>query len=133
MFALLIGPGVAYCLVGEASEQRTGPFVPGEKLTFVLKWGKIPAGKATLEVQAIEALNGETAYRFVMTARTNAFVDIFFKVRKRFFEHFIHIHREKLAGYLRTNKCIHKHIVFTNHIQSLYLILACNPDFFVKL
>ena len=81
--ALLIGPlsGIAYSLVGEASEQRRGPFVPGEKLTFVLKWGKIPAGNATLEVQAIETLNGETAYRFVMTARTNSFVDIFFKVR----------------------------------------------------
>ncbi len=57
------------------------PFAPGEKLTFVLKWGRIPAGKATLEVRSVEDMNGEAAYRFVMTARTSSFVDIFFKVR----------------------------------------------------
>lgn len=57
------------------------PFVPGEKLTYTLKWGKIPAGEATLEVLPIEVLDGEPVYHFVMTARTNSFVDIFYKVR----------------------------------------------------
>ena len=80
--ALLIGPlgGTADSLVGKVVEPIL-PFVPGEKLRFVLKWGAIPAGEATLEVQAIETLNGEEAYRFIMTAKTNSFVDIFFKVR----------------------------------------------------
>jgi hypothetical protein len=59
------------------------PFVPGEKLTYTLKWGKIPAGEATLEVLPIEILDGEPVYHFVMTARTNSFVDIFYKVRVR--------------------------------------------------
>lgn len=59
------------------------PFAPGEKLTFILKWGKIPAGEATLEVLPIEILNDEPVYHFVMTARTNSFVDIFYKVRDR--------------------------------------------------
>ncbi|MDY0094980.1 MAG: DUF3108 domain-containing protein [Candidatus Vecturithrix sp.] len=59
------------------------PFVPGEKLTFTLKWGKIPAGEAVLEVLPIESLDGEPVYHFVMTARTNSFVDVFYKVRDR--------------------------------------------------
>ncbi len=59
------------------------PFHPGEKLNFVLKWGKIPAGKATLEVRPINTVNGESAYHFVMTAKTNSFVDVFFKVRDK--------------------------------------------------
>ncbi|PIE34860.1 hypothetical protein CSA56_06480 [candidate division KSB3 bacterium] len=69
--------------VSEPARAVIPPFAPGEKLTFVLKWGKIPAGKATLEVRSIEEINGEAAYRFVMTARTNSFVDIFFKVRNK--------------------------------------------------
>ena len=59
------------------------PFVPGEKLTFTLKWERIPAGEAVLEVLPIEKLHGKSVYHFVMTARTNSFVDIFFKVRDR--------------------------------------------------
>ena len=65
------------------SHEEDLPFVPGEKLTFKLKWGNIPAGKAVLEVLPIEILNGEPVYHFVMTARTNSFADIFFKVRDR--------------------------------------------------
>ena len=59
------------------------PFHPGEKLNFVLKWGKIPAGEATLEVKPMNTVNGELAYHFVMTAETNSFVDVFYKVRDK--------------------------------------------------
>lgn len=59
------------------------PFTPGERLTFTLKWGKIPAGEAVLKVLPIETLKGEPVYHFVMTARTNSFVDVFYKVRDR--------------------------------------------------
>jgi hypothetical protein len=59
------------------------PFHPGEKLNFVLKWGNIPAGEATLEVKPVNTVNGELAYHFVMTARTNSFVDVFYKVRDK--------------------------------------------------
>lgn len=57
------------------------PFSPGEKLVFELKWTIIPAGEATLEVKAIEDINGISAYHFVLTARSNSFVDVFYKVR----------------------------------------------------
>jgi hypothetical protein len=59
------------------------PFYPGEKLTFELKWGFIPAGEAVLEVYPMTSIEGTPAYHFVMTARTNAFLDLFYKVRDR--------------------------------------------------
>jgi hypothetical protein len=59
------------------------PFKPGEKMHFVLKYGAIPAGEATLEVHEMNEIQGIAAYHFVMTARSNSFVDIFFKVRDR--------------------------------------------------
>jgi hypothetical protein len=58
-------------------------FKPGERLTFVLKWTIIPAGEAVLEVLPQEHVAGVDAYHFVLTARSNAFVDAFYKVRDR--------------------------------------------------
>jgi len=69
---------VAYSITGLAQ-----PFSPGEKLTFVLRWGIIHAGTAVLEILPVEIMNGEPVYHFVLTAHTNSFVDIFYKVRDR--------------------------------------------------
>lgn len=59
------------------------PFAPGEKLAYELRWGSIPAGMAFLEVQTVKSINGEPAYHFVLIAQSNAFVDVFYKVRDR--------------------------------------------------
>jgi len=59
------------------------PFHPGEKLTFILKWEMIPAGEATLEVLPMEIFKGVKSYHFVLTAKSNNFIDIFYKVRDR--------------------------------------------------
>jgi hypothetical protein len=59
------------------------PFKPGEKLTFKLKWGIIPAGFTVLEVFPIHSARRLLMYHFVMTTRTNEFVDLFYKVRDR--------------------------------------------------
>jgi len=59
------------------------PFAPGEKLTFQLKWGPIPAGEALIEILPVEKLNGQPVYHFVMTVRTNAFLDLFYYYRSR--------------------------------------------------
>jgi len=61
----------------------TRAFRPGERLTFVLKWTIIPAGEAVLEVLPQEYMAGIEAYHFVLTARSNAFVDAFYMVRDR--------------------------------------------------
>jgi len=63
--------------------EKNFPFKPGERLKYVLKWGVIPAGEAVLEVRPMADLNGKQAYHFVMTVKTNSFVDVFYKVRDR--------------------------------------------------
>lgn len=59
------------------------PFTVGEKLTYQLRWGVIPAGEAHLEVLPNEIINGVEGRHFRMTARTNSFVDVFYRVRDR--------------------------------------------------
>ncbi len=57
------------------------PFSPGERLTYHLRWGIVPVGEAVLEVKPLTTLDGISAYHFSVQARSNAFVDIFYKVR----------------------------------------------------
>ncbi|MBI9073984.1 MAG: DUF3108 domain-containing protein [Desulfatibacillum sp.] len=59
------------------------PFLPGEKLTFELKWLFVPAGTATLEILPLEIRDGKPVWHFVLKARTNRFADAFYKVRDR--------------------------------------------------
>ena len=68
-------------LVSESEKKREIPFEPGEKLHFEVWWGFIRAGEATLQVLPIEEVNGEKVLRFLMSARTTSFVDVFYKVR----------------------------------------------------
>jgi hypothetical protein len=65
------------------AEDMSFPFHPGEKLTFELKWTFIPAGEAVLEVLPIEIVNGIKSYHFLLTAKSNEFIDPFYKVRDR--------------------------------------------------
>jgi len=64
-------------------DEKDFPFYPGEKLTFVLKWTIIPAGESVLEVLPMETINGVKAYHFLLTAKSNAFIDTFYKVRDK--------------------------------------------------
>lgn len=73
---------------GPARAEDDGPanltaFQPGERLTFALKWTIVPAGTAVLEVLPREHMAGLDAFHFVLTARSNAFVDAFYTVRDR--------------------------------------------------
>lgn len=81
-FALFVFLGI-FALYSSAQTENNYPFKPGEKMYFVLKYGAIPAGAATLEVHEMDEIQGVEAYHFVMTARSNSFIDIFFKVRDR--------------------------------------------------
>jgi hypothetical protein len=65
------------------AEEKEVPFYPGEKLTFILKWTIIPAGESVLEVLPKETIDGVKAYHFLMTTKSNAFIDAFYKVRDR--------------------------------------------------
>lgn len=66
-----------------ASPPASPPFTPGERLHFALSWSAIPAGTATLEVLPMAEVNALPAYHFRMTAESNDFVDLFYKVRDR--------------------------------------------------
>lgn len=59
------------------------PFQTGEKLTYKGTWGMIPAGELTLEVLPEKTINGIEAYHFVMITKTNAAVDLIYKIRDR--------------------------------------------------
>jgi hypothetical protein len=79
-------------------------------MRFVLKYGVIPAGEATLEVHDLEEINGVPAYHFVMTARSNSFIDIFFKVRDRIdsytdteMQHSLYYKKDQKEGKTRRN------------------------------
>jgi hypothetical protein len=59
------------------------PFAPGERLRFRLRWTVVPAGEAILEVLPIQTVDGQKAYHFRLTARSNLIVDQIYKVRDR--------------------------------------------------
>jgi hypothetical protein len=64
-------------------DEKDFPFYPGEKLTFLLKWEFIPAGESVLEVLPMETIDGAKAYHFLLTVKSNAFIDSLYKVRDR--------------------------------------------------
>jgi hypothetical protein len=58
------------------------PFKVGEKFTYTLTWGIIPAGFATMEVDSILRWGGGVdCYLLKITAGTNSFLDKIHKVR----------------------------------------------------
>ncbi|MFP4071438.1 MAG: DUF3108 domain-containing protein [Desulfovibrionales bacterium] len=59
------------------------PFSPGERLTYELRWAFISAGEIILEVRENGSFEGRQAHHFMATARSNSFVDKFYKVRDR--------------------------------------------------
>jgi hypothetical protein len=78
-------PGYFFIVKAEDAPKQAAamPFAPGERLRFALRWSVIPAGEGVLEVLPMEVINGVECYHFRMTAETNSFVDMFYKVRDR--------------------------------------------------
>jgi Protein of unknown function (DUF3108) len=68
---------------GNLQSASSMPFAPGERLLFDLRWTVIPAGKAVMEVLPMQSMDGQEVYHFRLTAESNAFVDLFYKVRDR--------------------------------------------------
>ena len=85
MVLLIIGLMIsAACLhPGGLRADSSLPFAPGERLRFHLRWTVVPAGEAILEVLPIQVIDGRQVYHFRLTAESNAFVDLFYKVRDR--------------------------------------------------
>lgn len=90
------------------------PFKPGERLTYVLKWGLISAGKAVLEVRPMTEVGGQSAYHFVSTAKSNSFIDNFYKVRDRIdayadsaMQHSLHFVKKQREGNYKRDVVVH--------------------------
>ena len=71
------------CPHGFANEARQ-PFHPGERLIYELRWGLFKVGTAVFEVEGPVELDGQPAYKFVFTIKTNRFADGFYKIRDRY-------------------------------------------------
>ena len=56
------------------------PFHVGEKLTYQIFWGPFVAGRASLEVQGIEQVDGHDCYHLVAQARTSGLAELLFHV-----------------------------------------------------
>lgn len=55
------------------------PFSPGERLTYKIRWGFLPAGTAEFLVQPMETIQGVAAHHFSLTAKTSSLVEVFYK------------------------------------------------------
>ena len=60
-----------------------GEVIPGEKMTFEVRWSFVVAGEATIQFIQNEKLNDMDVNHYLFTARTSKFVDVFYKVRDR--------------------------------------------------
>lgn len=56
------------------------PFGLGEKTTFVVRYGPIEGGKATIEVAPVKKLDGELVLHYVAKVKSHKFFDLFYKV-----------------------------------------------------
>ena len=99
--------------VSVSAKDVRAPFAPGEKLTFDLRWSFIPVGTATLEVLPIKTIDNAPAYHFQMKARTNAFADVFFKVRDQMdafadlsMSHTVHFRKAQREGHVVRNETV---------------------------
>ncbi len=94
---------------------RAVPFGEGENLIFLIRYGLITAGQATLEIRNIAVIDSMKAYHVVSVARTNSVFDKIFKVRDRH-ESFIdydHLYSLRFEKHLREGKYRHdREIVF---------------------
>lgn len=89
--AALLLPALLGAKEPPAASTSTAPFAwrsepnkafdVGESLLFIIKYGFISGGHASLEVRSTETVRGRPAYHLVSEARTNSTLDIFFKVR----------------------------------------------------
>jgi hypothetical protein len=113
LFRKFVVPALVFTILGSlslacAAAETARPFKSGERMHFVLRWGVVSAGEATLEVHEMEQYEGTEAYHFVMTARSNSFIDVFFKVRDRIdsyadagMKHSLYYKKDQLEGKTR--------------------------------
>lgn len=102
LFVFLFSSGLPASRRGELPRTSAAPLQVGEELHYDIRWGFIPAGEGTLRISAKEA-EKEGIYHIITTARSNAFVDTFYKVRNRI-ESFLDMKNDSSAGYRKSQR-----------------------------
>lgn len=74
-------PAPAPAFAFQWRDEKPPPFGVGESIRYIIKYGIVRAGYATLEIPSTATVAGRTAYRVVSEAQTNKTMDVFFKVR----------------------------------------------------
>jgi hypothetical protein len=80
LLGLFLYSAILHASIAKAADFQ---FTPGEKLKYALRWENIPAGELQLEIHPITTINDALSYHFVLIAKSNAAVDLFYKVRDR--------------------------------------------------
>ncbi len=103
MLAGLLVPTLRASRTGQipGSEALSAPFGLGEELRYVIRWGVIPAGHGQITIYDSDGEEG--VYHIVTTARSNAFVDTFYRVRNRI-ESFLDLKQEASVGYRKIQR-----------------------------
>ncbi len=57
------------------------PFAPGEEINYIVQWQQIPAGTACMKVLPLTRVDNIPAFHFQLSAKSNKFVDMFYKAR----------------------------------------------------
>ncbi|HOD36112.1 MAG TPA: DUF3108 domain-containing protein [Syntrophales bacterium] len=79
VIALASSPGP--CSAKAATKEA--PFHPGEKFVYRASWGMLTAGDAVIEVLPYKTYKDVRTYHFMMETKTNAVVDLIYKIRER--------------------------------------------------
>jgi hypothetical protein len=83
MKKMLFGVGVITLAASFVYGDYPTPFQEGENLTFVVRWGVVTGGYATLGVPSIDTVEGQPAYHILSEARSTGMVETFYKVRDK--------------------------------------------------
>jgi len=81
LFVAFFSPGIPASRRGDLSFSSSDPFQAGEELHYAIRWGFIPAGEGTLMIS--KSAEDDGIYHIITTARSNAFIDTFYKVRNK--------------------------------------------------
>ncbi len=101
LFIALFSSAIPASRRGDLSGTTAAPFQAGEELHYDIRWGFIPAGEGTLTISGKGAEDG--VYHIITTARSNAFVDTFYKVRNKI-ETFLDVKNDSSVGYRKIQR-----------------------------
>jgi hypothetical protein len=80
---LLLLPVLAFAADEQPAAKAPTPFATGEKLSYAIRWGAIPAANAVFVVNSAAEQGDTRCHHMVMTVRTNNVLDAIYKVRDR--------------------------------------------------